>query len=222
MTTKSKGQPDSEDDSRHEDDIVPTQEKDPPTIDGTAAPVDGLFDLEQLRLPQNFADAIGVKKVLLTVPVRKPDRQWWVRVHPDEAYRMSALILDLKDERTTYIVNPALSSLVVDEVASMELFTAINRQGVVFLWPVRLPAPDGRRDEWNRSALVAADLAMRRWARVVSKFSMGAYEVFTTESALDEPEWPDVTFRELVSTAFKGRYIDTPDHEVLQRLRGLA
>ena len=33
------------------------------------------LDLEALRLSQDFSATLGVKKALLTVPVRKPDRQ---------------------------------------------------------------------------------------------------------------------------------------------------
>ena len=37
--------------------------------------------------------------------------------------------------------------------------TAINRQGVLFLWPIRLPGADGKIDDWSRSAMDAADEA---------------------------------------------------------------
>ena len=39
------------------------------------------FDPAALRLDQSFADTVGVKKHLVTVPVRKPNRQDFVRVH---------------------------------------------------------------------------------------------------------------------------------------------
>ena len=37
------------------------------------------FDPSRLRLSQNFVESVGVKKALLTVPVRKPGRQDFVR-----------------------------------------------------------------------------------------------------------------------------------------------
>ena len=40
------------------------------------------FDLSRLRLSQNFSEKVGVRKALLTVPVRKPGRQDFIRVHP--------------------------------------------------------------------------------------------------------------------------------------------
>jgi predicted DNA-binding transcriptional regulator AlpA len=41
------------------------------------------FDPAALRLDQSYADTVGVKKLLTTVPVRKPNRQDFVRVHAD-------------------------------------------------------------------------------------------------------------------------------------------
>jgi len=43
------------------------------------------------------------------------------------------------------------------------LHTAINRQGIVFFWPVRLPSSDGRDMNWWKSAREAAALATREW-----------------------------------------------------------
>ena len=68
------------------------------------------LDLDRLRLSQDFADKVGVKKAIITVPVRKPERQWFVRVHPDQAWRLKTLVLELKDDRETYLVDPDLWS----------------------------------------------------------------------------------------------------------------
>ena len=43
------------------------------------------FDPAALRLDQNFADSAGVQKLIVTVPVRKPHKQDFIRVHPDPA-----------------------------------------------------------------------------------------------------------------------------------------
>ena len=47
------------------------------------------FDPASLRLDQTFTDGTAVRKLLTMVPVRKPSRQDFVRVHPDPAYRLS-------------------------------------------------------------------------------------------------------------------------------------
>ena len=108
------------------------------------------FELSSLRLSQNFAGQIGVKKALITVPVRKPHRQWFVRTHRDPAYRCEVAILEVKEDQESYLVDPALWPELPGEAVPKLLVTAINRQGVLFLWPARLPDPKGRRgaDGW--------------------------------------------------------------------------
>jgi len=177
------------------------------------------LDPAALRLTQDFS-AIGVKKALLTVPVRKPNRQEFIRVHPDEGYRLQTTLLELKEERETYLVDPALWGELVVEIVPKVIFTSITRQGVVSLWPIRLPDTNGRLDEWNQSALDAATLAMSEWVRVTANMSLGAYEVFPAPPGIPEPAWPEYSFTQLLNIAFRGRFIQGLDHPVLRRLRG--
>ena len=179
------------------------------------------FDLEGLRLSQNYASSIGVKKALLTVPVRKPDRQWFIRVHPKEEYRLPTAVLNLKEEREIYLVEKPLWTELPGEITPTVLYTTISRQGVVFLWPVRLPGEDGRLDQWNQSALDAAEMATTRWLRVAANMHLGAYDVFEATGEIPDPEWPDIDLGALLEVAFKGRFIDSLDHPVVQRLQGV-
>jgi hypothetical protein len=180
------------------------------------------FDPAALRLSGDAAAGLGVKRALLTVPVRKPDKSWFVRVHPEPAYALETAVIELKEDRETYLVTPALWPFLAGEAtfSPRALFTTINRQGVLFLWPIRLPGPDGKRDEWSRSALEAADLARKGWVRVTANMGLGAYEVFQATGALPDPDWPALPFRELLRVAFRERFIDSADHPVLRRLRG--
>jgi hypothetical protein len=45
------------------------------------------FDVTNLRLDQSFVESAGVKKLLTTVPVRKPRKQEFIRARSDPAYR---------------------------------------------------------------------------------------------------------------------------------------
>jgi hypothetical protein len=181
------------------------------------------FDLESLRLSQSFAETAGVKKLLTTVPVRKPNQQDFVRVHPSPAYRMDVPMIELKDEREEYIIRGReLVGELTGEFVPKTLYTAINRQNVVFLWPVRLPDPDGRQIEWHRSMREAAEIGTKCWVRVKANMALGGYEMFVAESAMAEPTWPEVTFQQLIKLAFRDRLIDTIDHPVIKRLRGIA
>jgi len=182
------------------------------------------FDPGRLRLSQDFAAGLGVKKALLTVPVRKSSKEWWVQTHPDESYRIQTAVLELKEDRELYLVDPALWEELATEstFGPRALFTTITRQGVVLLWPIRLPGPDGKIDEWNRSALEAATMAVGQWVRVAPNMNLGANEVYTASADLPAPEWPGIPFAELLRVAFRDRYLDTLDHPVLKRLRGEA
>ena len=180
------------------------------------------FNLDNLRLSQSFVETACVKKLLTTVPVHKPNPQDFVRVHPSPDYRMSAPVIELKDDREEYIVAKDLVPELVGEFVSKTLFTAINRQGVAFLWPVRLPDPDGKDFEWWRSMREAATLATTQWTRVKANKHLGAYEMFVAESVMSEPVWPEASFQDLVKLAFRDRLIDSLDHPVIKRLRGLT
>ena len=178
------------------------------------------FNPTNLRLSQSFVETAGVKKLLTTVPVRKPSPQDFVRVHPDPAYRENFPIIELKDEREEYIVVADLVPTLVGEFVTKTLFTAINRQGTVFFWPVRLPSPDGKNLDWWRSSREAAELAMKSWIRVRANMNLGAYDIFQAESVISDPEWPQLGFWELIKIAFRDHLVDRIDHPVIKRLRG--
>ena len=178
------------------------------------------FDPSRLKLSQDFTANIGVKKALITVPIRKPDRQTFVRVHPDPEYRLETAVLELKEERETYLVARELWPQLAGEVVPKVLLTAVSRQGVIFLWPIRLPDSDGRLDEWSRSALEAASRAESHWVKLVGNRSLGAYEVYDATGKLPGPEWPEVSLGELLKIAFKDRFIESLDHSVIKRIQG--
>lgn len=190
-------------------------------ISENTSPPDDAFNPERLRLSQDFENSIGVKKVLTAVPVRNPDRQSFIRVHPDPAYRLPTAVLELKADRETYLVEPSLIPDLPGEVVPKVLFTAVSRQAVVFLWPIRLPDADGRHNSWSDTAMQGAMAATENWVRVVPNLGLGGYELYIASAALPEPEWPDLSFSELLRIAFKDKFIRSLDHPVVQKLRGL-
>jgi hypothetical protein len=187
----------------------PTVERDP-------------FDLDLLRLDQSFNETVGVRKLLTTVLVKRPNPQDFMRVHPDPRYRGNFPLIDLKDERELFLVTREMAHEFMGECTPFTLFTAVNRQGVLRIWPCRLPGPDGKTNEWHRSALEAADLATKSWLRVRANLDLGAYEMFEAESTITEPDFPDIPFQEILRIAFKDRFVDRVDHPVVKRLRGLT
>ena len=178
------------------------------------------FDLESLRVSQDFVKDSGVKKLLTTVPVRKPNRQDFVRVHHDSSYVLDTMLLNLKEERETYLVAPSFREEIPQELTHTRLALATNRQKVLFLWQLRLPGSSGKTDAWSMSALEAYEEAKKNWVRVSANMSLGAYEIYEALGNLSDPEWPDESMDEIVRIAFRNSFIDSYDHPVLRRLRG--
>src|SRR5262249_38658638 len=107
------------------------------------------FDPAALRLDQSFTEgSLAVKKLITTIPVRKPSAQDFIRVHLGADYRLNTAVISLKDDRETYLVAQPLVAELMKECVPVTLFTTMNRQGVLALWPVRLPANDGRTMAW--------------------------------------------------------------------------
>lgn len=190
------------------------------TFEAGAEPGPDPFDPAALRLSQDFGASIGVKKVLTTVPCRKPNRHEFCRVRAGEDWRLETGVFEDKVAREIFLVSPALWSELADEVTPVCLFTAVTKQGDVFLWPVKLPGADGRLNPWNQSALAAAQIAETKWIRVVANMGAGLYDVFQAAGELSGPTWPDLSFQQLLKLCFKDRFIQSPDHPVIRALRG--
>ena len=153
------------------------------------------------------------------MPVRKLHPQHFIRVHADPAFHQAFAVIELKEDRERYLVTPSIAAALPAEIVSEMLFTAITRQKVIFLWPVRMPAADGRSNEWHRSAMEHAERAMQAWIRVIANMELGAYEAIEAPGNLPEPEWPtDYSFDDLLRIGFRDRIISGFDHPVLKRI----
>jgi hypothetical protein len=182
------------------------------------------FDVAALRLPPSFEQDASVTTHLSTVPVRKPSKQEWIRVHPDAEYRGDFATINLKDKSEHYLVAPKLIPDLAKELSYVTIYTVINKAGVAFLWPCRIPNQNRRVDLWASSAHECAEAAMKQLVRIQSNRDLGAYEYATTGSAHAEPVWPDKTFADLLKIGFQksGLFVDSLDHPVVRHLLGNA
>ena len=106
--------------------------------------IEGSFDLDALRLGQDFAEQLGVKKALVTVPVRRPPKHTFVRVRAGEEWRLTTRVIEFKEDREVFLVGRDLWDETSAETIPVTLATAIDRQGVLFIWWLRVP--DERRN----------------------------------------------------------------------------
>ncbi len=62
------------------------------------------FNPENLRLDPSYLSQPAAKKLLTVIPVKRPHRQDFVRVHPDKEYRLLTAVLELHEDRETFLV----------------------------------------------------------------------------------------------------------------------
>ena len=180
------------------------------------------FNFETLKLPQNFSDRIGVKKLLTSINVRKPNKQEFFRVRAEEEFRRDLALIEFEEDSNFYAVAPELVADLSDVLKPTTLFTAITRQGTPFLIPVRLPGPDGISFPAWDSRRAAVERAMDEWLRVQWNRESSGYDIFVAPALKDEPAWPDMSLNDLLKLAFQGRLIESQDHLVIRKLKGLA
>ena len=199
----------------------------PATTDGQPGKApDPFANLSSFRLKQDFSDPItGVKKHLTYVAVRKPRPQDFVRVHPGEDYRMGPVgVVIVKDgaDKGIYLVTGEMVEQLIGETKPVIIRLGISRQAVPFLWPVPLAGPDGTWNDWHRQQWETSNRAETAWVRMKSDMEAGCYEVHTAPQELPEPEWPPHTLEEYIRVGFRNNLINTADHPLVKRLRGLS
>ncbi|MDG2204091.1 MAG: hypothetical protein P8M79_02430 [Alphaproteobacteria bacterium] len=187
---------------------------------GETRAVPSPFDPDSLRVTGDV-NTIGAEKLLIRLPVRKPNKPEFFRVRADAEYRLPCAVLEIKVEREVYLVTPEVLPFLAEDVRHVELRLCQNRQGVAFFWPVPMPGPDGRTNSWHESARDAAALAEGSWVRMLSNMAEGAYSIYRAKGKIPDPEWPEKTFQELLTLAFKdGKLIDSEDHPVVKQMYG--
>lgn len=177
------------------------------------------FDFAAVRL-SGLEEAIPVKKLLTTVPVRKPHRQEFFRVHPGEDYSFPTQALNWQEDSQFYILTQDLWPEYAEHLRPVALRLACNRQGILFLIPCPLPSPDGRQIQWHISLRDAVSRAEERWLRMSANMSLGSYDLAVAKGDLPEPTWPIEPMSHLMNLAFKDRIVQDRDHPVLKNLRG--
>jgi hypothetical protein len=177
------------------------------------------FSVEALRLDLQ-EEMVGVEKVTTNVLIRKPKRQEWLRTHP--TFHMDTAILELEQDREVYMVDRGLRAALAEELKRVTLWATINRTGALFLWPLSLPDAKGKRNPWSESARRGAELAQHCWVRVSSNMANGQYDIGKAVSVMSDPEWPKLSFDEILEIAFKDAWIDSMDHPAVKTLRGAS
>jgi hypothetical protein len=184
------------------------------------------FDPAELRINPSEMESTAVETQLLMVLVRKPHKQEFIRVHPDQSYRMLTPVIRLKEEGTRddyFIVHPDVAPHLADEISYAMIYACVNRQGSPFLWPVMWPSTDGRPNAWLTTAHQAAEYCITGWARVVPVQDLQSYVLKKPRGIFSDPIWPTQEMGALLELGFGADHlIDSLDHPVVKRLRGIS
>jgi hypothetical protein len=187
----------------------------------SASGPDPFDDIDALRVAPDYASLGATKRVITTIPVRRPGKQSWIRVHDKLSF--ATVLLWSEGDREWYLVGASARAYLEDEAQPWALYLCITAHGAIFFWPVRLPGADGRSNDWWDSAHEAARIGQQSWVRVKASTDQNAYVAYTPLGRLNEPTWPDAAelgLPTLLRKAFRQRVVDAYDHPLLKTLRG--
>lgn len=158
------------------------------------------------------------KKTILTMPVGKPSKQHFFRVHKKLEY--PAYILDWEDEKVSYLLTPKIAELVPNQVRYKILYVAIYETGSPFLLSVIQPDSEGRWNNWHQSLSEAATLAKKQWIRLEADMTTQGYNIIHAIGNYGEPDWPEMTIEQYLEIAFKNTQIKDENHPRIKELFG--
>lgn len=214
------------DQSHQNDKNVAVTEKRSDTAHPTLVPImdrgTNDIDFDALRLPPS--GQIVVKSDLSIIPIRKPKKTEYFRKRPGNEWVIDLPIYE-DDDGEIYLVGPQCLGFLNDQglIRRARIHTLIAYgSGVLFLSPIGLPDADGKHNSYNRSREEEYRKAETEWVRIIANKALGGYNSSKPESKYPEPDWPTPphTLKEALSIAFKGKYINEPDHPIINRLKG--
>jgi hypothetical protein len=183
----------------------------------------GIFDPARWKTPidARLDPKAPIKAAAFSkLEVRKPPADHYVHVHPDPDFNgVFPLYADSLVKRyEPYLIAPELMDTLPPQVKVnvkwVRLAVAVTDTGVLFLWHV---AQTG--SEFHESGDSCILTTMTVWRKVIPEGS--GYRMETPEASLADPVFPGWRFEEYLMRAFKERYIDSLDHEIIKRLRGI-
>jgi hypothetical protein len=181
------------------------------------------FDPKNLLVNQDFVETASVKKLITNIPIKKPDKQVFFRIHPSKTVDENGAVtewtgvfhvIDLKNDREQYVVGQRIAKELASEVVKKQFRLGVTAQGDLFLMPIGLPEADGKDNTWWISLREVCDIAESKWVRAIPNQSVKGYDVFHAKDTLPEPDWKELLQKlkwwDLIKIAFKN-YFRPPD-----------
>ena len=181
-------------------------------------------DWKALASDMSYVDDSTEIEEISSIPVRKPGKEKFFRVHPGKEFSIALQLLEIKEDhdlKGEYIVLPTEDKNLdqfyrenKDMIKKKTIVLCEDTAGKHFVWPV---APSSSDHTWHKSARKASDEARRKWTRIQP--DSNCYKVTTIDKP-NKPNWPKEKFDQILNTSFEGQIIDSMDHPVVQYLKG--
>jgi hypothetical protein len=180
-------------------------------------------DIETLR--KTAAVKVTRRVIAVNVVVKKPPNTVFFRCHPDPAMSLDAsIIVGDGGSDDYYYVTPRMLNhpVILPRLRRVTITTVYSWPGgVVSLWPV--PKADETRIACWKSARTAYDLSKEKWVQLCWNADRRDYDVAVADGIKTEPNWPeDLNLSKLLKLGFAGKIIDSPEHDYVKQLRGIA
>jgi len=164
---------------------------------------------------------IEIKSVnrLGTVEIRKPRPQEWFRTHLHPGMLKEIFVIRKDSSGEFYAVAPRLAQELAAEIREAFVIAGINHEGALFVWPILKPKEDTNAQIFD-SDLEHVSLSRSVWIR--RRWDPGSRSYLVDEAASNkEPQWPEsCILDEWLEKGFRGRFIDSVDHQLIRSLRG--
>jgi hypothetical protein len=188
----------------------------------TNPPDSVLLDPAAFRMPVAVRNSEQRKKLGADLKIGKPRADDWAFVHSSKDFHFESLWAYEKDDKL-YLLHPSLYDELEENVQRVfrecDFYVAAILNGDPIAWMVK-----HSDTEWFRSARRAVESAMTNWIQIQSNNRLKQYDVRHPEAQYPEPEWTGYTTAEdgrvVFTQLFRDKLIATPDHDVLQRIRG--
>jgi hypothetical protein len=120
-----------------------------------------------------------------------------------------------------YLLTPGVAEQLGRRPKHAVIRVCICRPSVLRLWAVKVPQTDrGMPNSFSQSTWDAVAILEKQWGRLDMNESGTGYDVILPEPQWPEPDWRDESLGSLIRKAFKGRFVDDMDHDIIKKLRG--
>jgi hypothetical protein len=163
---------------------------------------------------------VQARKRLVTIPARSPDKAWFVRtsLNPEHS-GILPLYWDKSGDGRPFLIAESVQDYFGNDVRNNYCVLSVTRQQMFFLWCSPLEDQEGNWNPWHSSAHDMKALAATAWIRVKSNKQLGGYEPFDPiGSQPPDPEWPDISWGDIVRLAFRRHLVEMETHPLINRL----